>query len=1008
MKGIEMFKVEGGLTSEVSSLCYNSKNCHENSLFVAISGLKSDGHDYIPEAIARGARFIVHEKEFSWGQILNLSPTVTAIKVADSRRALGMLAKNFYRHPSSHLLLIGVTGTNGKTTVTYLLEAIFRAAGFSVGVLGTVNYRFKGKVLAASNTTPESFEMQRILREMVNDGVTHAVVEVSSHAVDLKRADDCAFDLGIFTNLSPEHLDYHKTMENYFQAKKRFFEEVLPAGGKEHRMIVNIDDPWGQRLLKEVAMASLTFGMENECDVTVEEFNLSLEGIKATIRTDEAVFTVSSPLLGRFNLYNILAATAGAVSLHIPERCIRSGIESFKNVPGRLEAIGKSGQPRVFVDYAHTSDALKKVLENLSELKKGKIITVFGCGGDRDRGKRPLMGEVATTFSDLAVLTSDNPRTEDPLVIIREIEMGIHADSIRRYLPDDLDKDIPEKGYLVIPDRRTAIEKAISLAGNSDIILIAGKGHEDYQVIGDQRFPFDDREVVREVINRLWTDQHRMENSKSPLAPLSQRGDGGIFRNPRFPILAGHEILKATGGTLIRGSADRMFHGVSTDSRDMSEGNLFVPLKGERFDGHDFLGAAVRGGAVGLLVQRDAVDNADNEEFKDIAVIRVDDTLRALGDIAHLWRKRFHAPVIAITGSSGKTTTKEMTAHIAGLTRKVIKTEGNFNNLIGLPLTIFQINDQHEVVILEMGTNTPGEIGRLTRIAAPDIGLITNIGPAHLDGLGSLDAIREEKGDLFQNMAGEGIAIINRDDGEVGVLDGRWQGRRITFGMSRDADVSAGNIITRREQGVIFTLKIGGIGQEITMATVGLHNIYNALAAAAVCHVLGMEHHIICRGLTTFKPLSGRMEVHRLRNGAFLIDDTYNANPASVREALKTLKDLKEGHESTVIMADMLELGERVEEMHEGIGSLMAQTGVGAIFLRGRFSWAVAEGAIRGGMPINRILLPEISEEIVTRLKSSLKKGDWVLVKGSRKMRMEEVVQEIIRVFGLQPNTSGR
>lgn len=504
MKGVEILKSSGDLTGEVPSLCYNSKNCHENSLFVAISGLKSDGHDYIPEAIARGARFIVHEKEsFSWGQILNLSPTV--IKVANSRRALGILAKNFYRHPSSHLFLIGVTGTNGKTTVTYLLEAIFRAAGFSVGVLGTVNYRFKGKVLAAPNTTPESFEMQRILREMVNDGVTHVVAEVSSHAIDLKRVDDCAFDLGIFTNLSAEHLDYHKTMENYFQAKRRFFEEVLPAGGKEHRMIVNIDDPWGQRLLKEITMSSLTFGMENECDVTTEKFNLSLEGMKATIHTGGAQFTVSSPLLGRFNLYNILAATAAAVSLHIPERCIQTGIESFKSVPGRLEVINKSGQPQVFVDYAHTYDALKKVLENLSELKRGKIITVFGCGGDRDRGKRPLMGKAATTFSDLAVLTSDNPRTEDPLEIIREIEMGIHADSIRRYLPDDLNKNIPEKGYVVIPDRRTAIEKAISLAGNSDIVLIAGKGHEDYQIIGDQRFPFDDREVVREAISRLRT-----------------------------------------------------------------------------------------------------------------------------------------------------------------------------------------------------------------------------------------------------------------------------------------------------------------------------------------------------------------------------------------------------------------------------------------------------------------------------------------------------------------------
>jgi len=330
----------------------------------------------------------------------------------------------------------------------------------------------------------------------------------------------------------------------------------------------------------------------------------------------------------------------------------------------------------------------------------------------------------------------------------------------------------------------------------------------------------------------------------------------------------------------------------------------------------------------------------------------------------------------------------------------VLKTEGNFNNLIGLPLTIFQIDDQHDLAILEMGTNTPGEIGRMSRITEPNIGLITNIGPAHLEGLKSLNLIREEKGALFQNMAGRGIAIINRDDEEVEILDRRWQGRRVTFGIKRDADVSAENISTRGEMGVSFTLKIGGMEQEITMAMVGRHNIYNALAAAASCWALGMEHHIICQGLSAFKPLSGRMEVHRLKNGAFLIDDTYNANPASVREALKTIKDLKEDHNSTVIMADMLELGERVEEMHEGIGSLMAETGVGTIFLRGRFSRCTAHGAIKGGFSGN-LFFYETPEQVVAYLQSSLKEGDWVLVKGSRKMKMEEITEEIIRAFGV-------
>ena len=283
IKDIDMVHVSGDLSGDVSAICYNSRNCERNNLFVAVCGLKSDGHDYIPEAIARGATFLVHEKDYI------SPPGITAIKVPSSRRALGILGKNFYNNPSAHLCLIGVTGTNGKTTITYLLESILKAAGFSTGVLGTVNYRFNETVLPAPNTTPESYEMQKILRNMVDVGITHVIAEVASHAVDLRRVDDCAFDIGIFTNLTQDHLDYHRTMENYFQVKKRFFDEIIPAGKKyrEYGMIVNVDDPWGQRLFNEVktGLPSRTYGIENKCDVTVDQFALSLEGITAEVNT---------------------------------------------------------------------------------------------------------------------------------------------------------------------------------------------------------------------------------------------------------------------------------------------------------------------------------------------------------------------------------------------------------------------------------------------------------------------------------------------------------------------------------------------------------------------------------------------------------------------------------------------------------------------------------------------------------------------------------------------------
>ncbi|HEX7533680.1 MAG TPA: UDP-N-acetylmuramoyl-tripeptide--D-alanyl-D-alanine ligase [Syntrophales bacterium] len=470
---------------------------------------------------------------------------------------------------------------------------------------------------------------------------------------------------------------------------------------------------------------------------------------------------------------------------------------------------------------------------------------------------------------------------------------------------------------------------------------------------------------------------------------------------PSIPDLDVNEVLSATGGTLEGGSTDTIFKGVSTDSRQTIPCSLFIPLIGERFDGHDFIAAAVRNGAHGFLVER-GYENKIREKFADKTIIRVDDTLKALGDIAHSWRKKFRVRVVAITGSSGKTTTKEMLAGIAGLTKKIIKAQGNYNNLIGLPMTVLNINAQHELVILEMGTNTRGEIGRLTEIAEPDIGLITNIGPAHLEGFKSVEAVREEKLDLFRNMPDAGVAIINLDDERLLVTDKDWRGKRVTFGLRKDADVSAEDIEPKGMKGVEFTIRRGSLKQRITMSTAGNHNVYNALAAAASSWALDIDFPTICQGLTAFQPISGRMEINRLKNGAYIINDTYNANPASFREALKTLRDLKGNQKSTVIVGDMLELGDQAEAMHEGIGSLMADTGVDTIYLRGRLSPATAAGALKRKMSKEKIVFFETPDEIIASLAFHLKKGDWILVKGSRQTRMEQAVEKIIEAFGIE------
>lgn len=512
IEGIDVLERKGDLTGEVSSVCYDSRLCRTDSLFVAIAGLKLDGHRFIPQALKQGCRSVLCE------QPVDAPAGVTVLRVRDSRQALGVIGKNYFRNPSAALCLVGVTGTNGKTTITYLLESIFRQAGYAPGVIGTINYRYRSKVREAAHTTPESFDLQGMLREMLDAGVDHVVMEVSSHALDQKRVDDCEFDAGIFTNLSQDHLDYHGTLEAYFLAKRRLFTELLgrEARGRGQTMIINGDDPFGKRILRDVPPSrALSYGLNGACDVGVARYSFSLDGIDAEIRTLRGTYPIRAALVGRYNLYNILAAAAAAYGLGIENSAVQSGLSNLGTIPGRLEKVSAAGEPTVFVDYAHTEDALKKVIENLLPFKKARLITVFGCGGDRDRGKRPLMGKAVVTRSDLSILTSDNPRTEDPLAILGEIEMGIRDEGAKKYAVGDIREGFDGKGYVVIPDRREAIREAVGMAHPEDIVLVAGKGHETYQIIGTEKFPFDDREECREALKEKKLGRGRWAKSHS-------------------------------------------------------------------------------------------------------------------------------------------------------------------------------------------------------------------------------------------------------------------------------------------------------------------------------------------------------------------------------------------------------------------------------------------------------------------------------------------------------------
>lgn len=488
----------GNVTVEVTSVTDDSRQVKPGSLFVAVAGGRADGHVFLRQAVAAGAAALVVEKrrvpEAETG--LQAGGALPVVCVTDSRKALGLLAGRFHQDPSSRLTMVGVTGTNGKTTVTYLSKGVLEASGRRVGLIGTVAYQIGSQRLSASHTTPGAVELQALLARMVGAGLDSAVLEVSSHALALDRTAGCEFDVAVFTNLTQDHLDFHADLEDYFQAKLRLFSNLTPVGRKSRpkRAVVNIDDPRGAQVCTATPVPVWTYAVRAAADIRAEDVRLSLAETRFTAVTPAGRFPVESRLVGEHNVYNLLAAIGIGLHEGLSPEVIREGLRATVNVPGRFERVEAGQDFTVVVDYAHTEDALVRLLSAAQALKTGRIITVFGCGGDRDRGKRPKMGRAAALHSDEVILTSDNPRTEDPLAILREVEAGLRG---------ALESGAPARArYQVIPDRRRAIEAAIDEARPGDMVLIAGKGHEDYQIVGGQRFHFDDREVVREAIQK--------------------------------------------------------------------------------------------------------------------------------------------------------------------------------------------------------------------------------------------------------------------------------------------------------------------------------------------------------------------------------------------------------------------------------------------------------------------------------------------------------------------------
>lgn len=480
IKDINPVEIVGDLNKDIKKIVYDSRQVEEDSLFICIEGLKYDGHNYIKKAVENGVSAILVEKD------IEIIEGVTFIRVEDTRKAMAYLSAVFFDYPLKKLDLIGITGTNGKTTITYLIKNMMDNIEWSTGLIGTIKNIIGDKVLPATRTTPESLDLYYLYDKMLAKNITQVVMEVSSHALDLKRVLGMEFQIAIFTNITQDHLDYHESLEEYLNAKCKLFEQLKPDG----YAIINLDDKNSDKVIKASRGKVITYAIKKEADLRATNINLTSQGVSFEVQ-GKLNFSINMKLTGLFNVYNTLAAIGCGYARGLSEREIKIGLEGVKGVDGRFEIVEMGQDFSIIVDYAHTPDGMENVFKTALELVEGRLFVVFGCGGDRDKGKRPEMGKIAAKYSDYIILTSDNPRSEEPLAIISDIEAGIRGSKTL---------------YKVIPDRRDAIFFAIEKAKKGDMVIILGKGHETYQIFKDKTISFDDRQVAREAIKNILED----------------------------------------------------------------------------------------------------------------------------------------------------------------------------------------------------------------------------------------------------------------------------------------------------------------------------------------------------------------------------------------------------------------------------------------------------------------------------------------------------------------------
>ena len=924
-----------------SGISFNSKDIKKDNIFFAIKGNNFDGNKFISIAIKKGSKIIISEK-----RITNPQKDILFIHTKNIRKLLAEIAFKIYKNKPNNL--IAVTGTNGKSSVSDFYFQLLKLNKIKVASIGTLGVKSKNIRRNLQNTTIDPIRMGQILSKLKSQKINNVIMEASSHGLTQHRLDGLKFSSGIFTNLSQDHLDYHKNFKDYFKAKQYLFENLIRKKGN---VITDETLPEFKRIKKIAISRKLKLQVLNNSKNQFQILSHSYRGEKQILKIRYYNLTreINLNLIGKIQLKNILMAIIAAKNSNISLIKILNVLSQLKPIDGRLEKIGKiKNRSKVILDYAHTPDALRICLSNLKEqFPNKKIILLFGCGGNRDQNKRFKMGKIACDYSNEIYLTDDNPRFEDPRKIRDDIKKGIQDTSIKE-----------------IPDRKKAISEAIKNLNTGDILLVAGKGHEKTQDFGKKKIYFSDKKIILDCI--------KLKNTS-------------LSKNFKINII---KELSKIKNKIPLVKADK----VRINSKEVNKNDIFFAIKGKKNDGNKYIGEAFKNKASLVVV------NKVQNKFNSKRQIKVKNTLKFMTEISKIFRQNIDTNIIAITGSCGKTTLKELLGNVLGKISSVSISPKSYNNKFGVPLSLLNLKHSDEFGVLEVGMDKKGEIDNLTNIIKPNVGLITNINYAHAKNFKNIKQIALAKAEIIKNILPNGFVVLNADDSFFKLHKKIAENNNInviSFGIkTKKANVKLFNI-KKVKKAFKIKVKLNDKFKYFIISNNFQSNIYNILSALSVISIYKDVLKLNEKIFLDFRSPAGRGDHSTIKIGnkkINLIDESYNSNPLSLKSALKNYDNIDtKKYRKYLLLGDMMELGSHSKKLHQSIVPLINETNIDKVFVMGKMVREIFDNIVK----VKRGRILENKSGIFELIKKDFNNNDYLMIKASNATGFNSIVNNL-------------